>query len=573
MSCHYSHSLACTSSFIPISCLPPFARQTLKLLRDHSDYVRDFDLFDHCDLSNPCVQCDLTKESNKLRSEVAYWKSMHRKAKARQAELVQENKELRAKLKQRERLLFGRKSEQSNGKTLKADSDKDQTRKRGQQPGTVGHGRRRHDNLQVKEEVYDLSEDAKCCPRCGRPFDLFPGTQDSELVEVEVMAHIRRIKRKQYKRTCSCQNLPAIITANGPDKLVPKGAYGDSVWVQVLLDKFLLYRPTYRFLESLKLVGLNIAQGTITDGLKRLSPLFQPIYHQIIAKNQTENHWHADETRWLICEEIQGKTGYRWYLWVFKSASTVVYIMDKSRSSKVPKNHLKDAEEVILSVDRYSAYKALAKDKNGSIRLAFCWAHVRRDFLNLAKDWPKLEDWAMGWVKEIGTLYYLNGRRSEVGDDSPQLPQAEKRLRQAVDDMSKQCEKELKNKELHPACKKVLNSLKRHWPGLTIFVDHPEIPMDNNAAERALRGPVVGRKNFYGSGSLWSGELAATLFTIFQTLKLWDINPKSWLQAFLRACAENGGQPLEDVSSFLPWTMTTLDRQTYSRPLQPHDTS
>ena len=573
MLCEYSHSLAYTSRVIPISSLPPVARQTVRVLRDQAHYVLDFELSDHRDLSNVCAQCHLNKKNNKLRSEVGYWKSMHKKAKAREAKLIQENKELGARLKQRERLLFGRKSEQSKSKTLKADSDKVQTRKRGQQPGSVGHGRRRHDNLQVKEEVYDLPEDAKCCSRCRMPFDLFPGTEDSELVEVEVQAHVRRIKRKRYKCICFCQNFLAIITADGPDKLIPKGAYGDSLWTQVLLDKFLSYRPTYRFLESLKLLSLNISQGTITDGLKRLSPLFQPIYQQIIVKNQIENHWHADETRWLIFKEVQGKTGYKWYLWVFKSVSTVVYIMDKSRSSKVPKNHLKDAQEAVLSVDRYSAYKALAKDKDGSIRLSFCWVHMRRDFINLAKDWSKLEDWAMGWVKKIGTLYHLNERRLELGDDSQQLPQADKSLRQAVDYMSKQCEKELENKNLHPACKKVLNSLKRHWQGLTLFVDHPEIPMDNNAAERALRGPVVGRKNFYGSGSLWSGVLAATLFTIFQTLKLWNINPKSWLQALLRACAENGGQPLEDVSSLLPWTMTTLNRQIYSRPSEPYDTS
>jgi len=114
----------------------------------------------------------------------------------------------------------------------------------------------------------------------------------------------------------------------------------------------------------------------------------------------------------------------------------------KARSSKIPKNHLKDTQEAILSVDRYSAYKALAKDKDGSIRLSFCWAHMRRDFLNLAKDWPKLGDWAMGWVKEIGTLYHLNERRLELGGNSHQLPQAEKRLQEVVDYMSKQCEKQ-----------------------------------------------------------------------------------------------------------------------------------
>jgi hypothetical protein len=88
-------------------------------------------------------------------------------------------------------MLFARKSEQSNCNTQKTGSNQTQTRKRGQQPGSTGHGRRRHGNLPVKEEVHDLPEDKKCCPCCGMPFDPFPGTEDSGLVEIEVKAHIR----------------------------------------------------------------------------------------------------------------------------------------------------------------------------------------------------------------------------------------------------------------------------------------------------------------------------------------------------------------------------------------------
>ncbi len=99
-----------------------------------------------------------------------------------------------------------------------------------------------------------------------------------------------------------------------------------------------------------------------------------------------------------------------------------------------------------------------------------------------------------------------------------------------------------------------------------LFIDHPEVPMDNNAAERALRGPVVGRKNFYGSGAKWSGMLAAILFTIFQTLHLWGINHRVWLDKFFRACAANGGYPLEDVSSFLPWNMNEQELEIFRKP-------
>jgi transposase len=570
MLCQTTDHFDCPVESIPISWLPTFKHQTIKLLRDASDQNPEVYLGDHLNFSPMWDQCNLQKENNRLRSDVAYWISMHKKAKSREIVLIQKNKELEAQLKKRERMLFARKTEQGNRKTQKVSSKKINTRKRGQQTGAPGHGRRHHDNLKIVEEIHDLAEDEKYCHRCNKPYDPFPGTEDSELVEVNVKAHIRRVKRKQYKRTCSCTDSPVIITANGPDKLIPKGAYGNSLWIQVLLDKFLSYRPTCRFLESLKLIGLNISQGTITGGLKRLLPLFQPIYQQIITKNQTENHWHADETRWMVFTQTEGKIGYRWYLWVFKSASAVVYILDKSRSSKVPKNHLKYEHKAILSVDRYSAYKAMAKDKDGYIRLAFCWAHMRRDFLNLANDWPKLQDWAMAWVDQISTLFHLNKCRIETENHSLQLA-ADNALRKTVVQLAEKFKQQLNNKKLHPACQKVLKSLQNHWQGLTIFVDHPQIPMDNNAAERVLRGPVVGRKNFYGSGSLWSGTLAAIMFTIFQTLTIWNINPKTWLEAYLQACAQKRGHPPEDIFPFLPWNIA--EDQNFKRTLEAYDTS
>ncbi|MGZ3387141.1 MAG: IS66 family transposase [Isosphaeraceae bacterium] len=76
------------------------------------------------------------------------------------------------------------------------------------------------------------------------------------------------------------------------------------------------------------------------------------------------------------------------------------------------------------------------------------------------------------------------------------------------------------------ARQKVLESLGNHWTGLTVFVEHPKVPMDNNTAERSERGPVVGRKNYYGSGSVWSGRLTAMMFSLSQTLCLWGLNPR-----------------------------------------------
>lgn len=506
-----------------------------------------------------------------LRAERGYWRSMYQRAKAREEELKDTIKELEAKLNLREHQLFGRKTEQGTSGSDQPCPETPSSRKRGQQRGTPGHGRRRHPQLPVTEEFHELPEEEQCCPQCGLPYAPFPGTEDSEMVEVTVKAHVRRIRRRRYQPTCSCPELPVIITAPGPAKLIPKGAYGDSLWIQVLLDKFLLYRPTYRLLESFTLLGLEISQGTITGGLKRLASLFQPVYQAIVEHNQQEPHLHADETRWLVFEEVQGKVGYRWYVWVFKSASTVAYILDKSRSSTVPKTHLKDARETILSVDRYSAYKSLAKEKDGSVVLAYCWAHVRRDFLALARTRPDQETWAMDWVKHINMVYHINNHRVEVREEPEAFAEADTQLREALAQMETQRDEQLGDKDLLIVRRKVLTSLKKHWDGLLIFVDHPEIPMDNNAAERALRGPVVGRKNFYGSGACWSGELAVMAFSVFQTLLLWQVNPKTWLERFFRACAEHGGKPLGDVSGFLPWNMSAEDLELSCRAPPPDE--
>ena len=66
---------------------------------------------------------------------------------------------------------------------------------------------------------------------------------------------------------------------------------------------------------------------------------------------------------------------------------------------------------------------------------------------------------------------------------------------------------------------------------------------------------VVGRKNFYGSGSEWSGQLAATMYSLLMTVKLWKLNPRTWLSAYLQACADSGNQAPQDINAFLPWAM------------------
>jgi transposase len=278
-----------------------------------------------------------------------------------------------------------------------------------------------------------------------------------------------------------------------------------------------------------------------------------------------------------VFEEVEGKIGHRWYLWVMQSASVVYYLMAPGRGADVPKAHFsklrKDLLEVVLVCDRYSAYKSLVKGCDELI-LAYCWAHVRRDFLKAARSWPELERWMFTWVDDIRELYRLNTARLREWDEQLPLDQqssgfAERQydLEMRLSQMQEGCEAYLQEPELHTAKQKVLSSLHNHGDGLTVFVERPEVAMDNNTAERILRNPVVGRKNYYGSGSVWSAQLAAMMFSILQTLLLWGLNPHHWLSAFLQACADNGSQSPADFSPFVPWQMSAERRQALSQPL------
>ena len=214
-------------------------------------------------------------------------------------------------------------------------------------------------------------------------------------------------------------------------------------------------------------------------------------------------------------------------------------------------------------VDRYAAYKAIDKVNSGTIVLAFCWVHVRRDFLSVARSWPEQQTWALGWVEPIGRLYHLNDDRLKVIRDAMAFTKADGALAQAVERFGERGRSEMREADLHPARRKVLESLGDHWAGLTVFVEHPEVPMDNNTAERSEHGPVVGRKDYYGSDSVWSGQLAAMLFSLFQTLCLWDLNPRRWPTDYLSACAEAGGRVPEPMDRFLPWNMTPDQRRAW----------
>jgi len=543
-------------------------------------------------------------ERVELRQQAHYWRALHARAAEREegwktkvqeletvlhqrdaaiTQLQQQVEALKAKLVWLQQQLFGRKTEHLRPSGEQTDEPSDETenglnvtdscadsfeelceekRRRGQQEGAKGHGRRLRLNLPSVVELHHLPKEKCRCPKCGKPYLVFPGTEDSEEIEWDVILRRRVHKRTRYLPTCDCEVMPGIITAPCPPKLIPKGMFATSFWMRLIMEKFLFQRPLYRVRKVLALEGLQVSQGTLTGGLKRIGELLQPVYGRILERSRGAQHWKMDETHWMVFAEAEGKEGHRWWLWVVITNDTVVYLLDPTRSAKVPRNLLGENPQGIISADRFSAYKALGE----GIQIAFCWSHVRRDFIRVQDGYKSLRPWAEGWINLINELFHQNNKRLKVKSNPEAFRVEDKALRQALDEMTGKREADLANPKLHKASRKALESLRKHWSGCTIFVDHPEIPMDNNESERRLREPVLGRKNYYGSGSVWSGTLSAILFTILQTLLKNGVDPQKWLLSYFNACAQNGGGCPENIDTFLPWKLSPKRKQAWFYP-------
>ena len=452
--------------------------------------------------------------------------------------------------------------------TRKNDSDK---KKNGGQPGHQGNGRKIPDGLPIVDTIITLHEGESIHGIPAEDWKEQEGMEEvSYLIRKKVEWYVERIIRKTYKPPADCDgDVPQIITAPVPGKLIPQGKYALEVWVDILIDKYQQHIPVQRQIFTVQQEGVNLIPGTVFGGLNTIYAVhLKPLYEQLILELQKGKRLHADETRWyMLCDAMKKL----WYMWGFKSENVTVFVLDSSRSAAVPAEALlgiddltqiKEPVEIpeekmkILNVDRYSAYKALAN--LGLLILAFCWAHVRRDFTDIIKKYPdnlQLINWAEKWVLKIAGIYQINNQRIKHPPGSEIFLEYDTKLRKALDDMEKgiDAELEINKDQVHEARFKAMESMKNHWKGLIVFVEHSEIPMDNNRMENGIRPCALGRNNYIGNHSEWGGELSACMYSIIQTCKQNRINPKTYLNYYFEQSIRRKGEMSEkEINSMLP---------------------
>jgi transposase len=456
--------------------------------------------------------------------------------------------------------LFGQTSEKHASTQLKnAPATKEgngEKRKKGQQKGSKGHGRAKRDVPNQTKKAIELTNTG--CETCGKEFKVLDMTKDSRVLEYLQVVQEIIYQRQMATRQCQCPG-PNLMTADLPVKLMKYSDIGNSLWVHLLIMKYLFAMPTNRILKSLSLQGVRLPAGTVTGGFRILDTHFTELYEEIKRHCQGADLWNADETSWRILDADKMKH----WLWVVAAPFAVVYLLDPSRSSRIPNEFLSGSKGVLVT-DRYSAYKAL----HALIRKAWCWVHVRRDFLAIYKGIKKHRKWAGKWLRRIAALFAWNHKRfslTETGDtDEEKWREADNKLRELIARFDEEVRKELSQNQLDKHQSKVMRSLRRHWTGLTLFVDEPRIPMHNNRAERLLRNSVLIRNGSYGSGTAWSGQLAAKVLTIFQTWQLNGLNPETLLRDFIDAKSITGAA--FSIDNYLPWKMSEERKTKFALP-------
>jgi transposase len=388
------------------------------------------------------------------------------------------------------------------------------------------------------------------CPACGGSLKRI-GEDVSEQLEF-MPEHFKVIRHVRPKFACG--KCDTVVQAAAPSRPIDKGAAGPGLLAHVAVSKYLDHLPLYRQSAIYARQGVDLERSTLAGWIGSISALLAPLAEAVGRHVVAGTKVHADDTTVPVLDPGRGrtKTGRLWvYVRDDRPAASPVppaawYRYTPTREGLHPREHLKLFAGT-LQADGYSGFEGLTA--GGRIRIAACWAHARRKFYDYFEATRSpLADEAL---KRIAVLY---GIEDEIRG---QPPDARRTVRQAragplLAQLRQWMEQTLTQVSAKSELAAALGYSLKRWEALTRYLDDGGIEIDNNAAERALRGPVLGRKNYLFAGADSGGERAAVLYTLLETAKLNRINPEAYLRDVLARIAEH---PINRIDELLPWNL------------------
>jgi len=396
------------------------------------------------------------------------------------------------------------------------------------EPVRRGHGPKEQPRLPVIEQVHELDSEKRCCPACAGELTPMGGQfEDSEEVTV-VERRFVLVTHRRAKYRCRCNG--AVVTAPGPDKLIPGGRYSVEFAVEVAAGKYLDHLPLERQSRQMAREGLAVDTQTLWNQIEALARHLQPTYEALRGKILASDVLHADETWWRLME---GKGSKRWWSWSISNEEAAHYRIAPQRSTQAAREVLGEYRGTVMA-DGYGVYESLSRAGPG-FRLANCWSHARRNFVEIEANYPRECGEVLSLIGELYGVERLAPRLAGLqGAEREEALRERARLRvehsrPIVERIWQWASSQTGTPE--SGLRKAIMYLLERRAGLTRFLDDPRVPLDNNAAERVLRGMVLGRKNHYGSRSLRGTQVAALFYSLLETAKLCGVEPKAYLRA------------------------------------------
>lgn len=403
-------------------------------------------------------------------------------------------------------------------------------------------------HLERIEQVVDVEN--KACPCCGGALHQI-GEDVAERLDV-VPTTFRVLVTRRPRYGCrSCES--AVVQAPAPARIVEGGIPTEALIAQVLVSKYADHLPLYRQAQIYARQGIQLDRSTLADWVGRAAWYLRPLRDHILERLRRSERLFADETTAPVLDPGRGrtKTGQLWAYarddrpWGGGGPPMVAYIYAADRKGERAEAHLGDFAG-ILQVDGYGGYAALAKRRQ-QIQLAFCWAHVRRKFFELADNSPV----ATEVLRRIAMLYAIEDEVRGTSAEQRRTLRAE-RARVVVDDLRQYLDARLRQLSAKSKLAEAIRYALTRWNGLTLFLDDGRVELDSNTVERSIRPLALNRKNALFAGSDEGGDNWAVIATLIENCKLAGINPHTWLTETLTQLAN--GHPANSVGELMPWT-------------------
>jgi transposase len=391
----------------------------------------------------------------------------------------------------------------------------------------------RYPNLDIVEKDLNLIE-PPTCECCESQME------DSGLVEEsEYLSYLPRkyfiVKQIRHKYRCSSCHGSLVTTPSLP-RIKSGSSYSDELMVDVALSKYCDLLPIERYVAMAQRSGVKgLPAQSLIELTHYLADFLEIIYKNLFEEILSSIVLHADETPHRM---LEGDEKSSWYLWGFSSAVSCYFEVHDTRSGDIASEVLKKSSCKYLVSDVYSGYNKAVRETNEirasegkvAIENAYCNAHARRKFTDAAYSYPVEAEY---YIKSYQEIYHEESKIKEVSQGERQ----EKRLKLLCkfEEMKVHATNDAENFSTKSIMAGAINYLLKNYEGLTLFTKNPIIPIDNNQQERLLRNPVIGRKTWYGTHSIRGSQTAAIHFSIVESCKINQINPREYYKFIVDA--------------------------------------